>query len=179
MSVRYYSKISLFVVMLSALVLSAGSLRAEDSLRVGFVDLEQALSASKAGASAQKQYETSVRSAQGKLDKKKKELERLQKEFVKQRESLSEDARLSKQEKLIGLEKDLKRSFQDSQEALQRQNAQLVGDLIKKIRKAVKEVGEEKGFTLILEKGDKAVLYADSAIDITGEVVKKFNASEG
>ena len=157
--------------------LSFSQALAAPDVKVGFVDIQRALSSSKAGAEAQKKYEAEVKKAQAKLDAKKDEFEKLQSEYEKQKESLSDKARAEREEKLLGLEKDLKRSFQDSQEGLRRENVKLLGELVKKIRKVVDGVGQEEGFTVILEKGGQTVLYADSQIDLTDRVIKDFDAS--
>lgn len=152
-----------------------GNAHASPDVKVGYVDVQKALSTSKLGTEAQKKYEEQVKKAQTKLDTKKEEFERAQGEFSKQKESLSEKARAEREEKLLGLEKELKRSFQDSQEQLRRENMKLVGELVKKIKDIVDEMGKQDGFTVILEKGAQSVLYADSQIDITERVVKEFD----
>jgi outer membrane protein len=157
------------------LVLPASCL-AED-LKVGVIDMQKALTSSKSGGAAQRQYEKEVKEAQSKLDVKKGEFEKLQQAFSKQRDSLNEKARGQREEELINMEKELKRTFQDSKESLQRRNAQLVGDLVKKIRAIVEDVGKSEGYSLILEKNEQTVLYADSAIDITPTVVARFDGS--
>ncbi|MCB0325510.1 MAG: OmpH family outer membrane protein, partial [Bdellovibrionales bacterium] len=109
------------------------------------------------------------------IDKKKDEFEKLRSAFDKQQGSLNEDALVQKQEELLQKERDIKRSFKDSQDALRRKNALMVQDLLKEMRRAVAAIGKEEGFTVILEKGSQAVLYADNSIDITDEVVKRFD----
>ena len=145
--------------------------------RVAFVDMQKALQGSEAGKEAQKQYESEVKKSQGKIDEKKTEFEKLQKNYTKQKESLSEKARQDKEEELMGVEKELKRNFQDTQETLRRRNGQIVGELVEQLRKVVDQVGQDEGYTLILEKGGPALLYADSKIDITEDVIKRFNES--
>jgi outer membrane protein len=145
-------------------------------MRLGYVDLQRALTESRVGKKAQKEYETAVKKAQGDLDIKKSEFEKLRESFTKQRESLNADALQKKEEELMEKERDIKRSFKDSQERLRRTNAQMVGDLMKDLRVAVEAVGKSKSLTVILEKGSQAVLYASDEIDVTDEVVEKFNA---
>lgn len=148
---------------------------ANAEFKVAFVDMQRALQSSEAGRDAQKQYETEVKKSQGKIDEKKSEFERLQKNYTKQKESLSDKAKQDKEEELMGVEKELKRSFQDTQDTLRRRNAQIVGELVEQLRKVVDQLGQEEGYTLILEKGGPALLYADTKIDITDEVIRKFN----
>lgn len=165
-----------FLVCLFAM--SAAQALASPDLRVAYVDVQKALSSSKAGADAQKRYEGELKRAQSQIDSKKSEYEKLQQSLEKQRASLNAKALSDKEEELISMEKDLKRSFQDKKEELRRENMRLVGELVNRIRKVVDDYGKEKGFTLILERGSQSVLYADSSIDITEEVVKRFDSAK-
>jgi outer membrane protein len=151
---------------------------AAPDLRVGVVDMQRALEESKAGQEAQKQYQDEVKRAQTDIDAKKADLERRQQTYQKQKTSLNQKALEEKQEELIGLEKELKRSFQDQQDALRRKNNQLVGELIKKLRKVVDDYGKDSGYSLILEKGSQSVLFADNSVEITDAVIKRFNAAQ-
>ena len=45
--------------------------------------------------------------------------------------------------------------------------------IFKKAQPAIQAIAREKGFTMILEKNEGAVLWAGSAYDITGEVNKR------
>lgn len=150
-----------------------GSAYAE--VKIGFVDLEKALSSSKAGAAAKQEYEGEVKKISASLEMKKKELDELQEKFEKQRKSLSEDAREKKYEELVGLKKDLERSLQDSKESLRRKEGKLMGELLEKMRMVVKDVAEDEDYTMVFEKGAQAVLFADDDIDITSEVLSRFN----
>lgn len=168
--------VSSCVYLICVCLFASSALAVDDSdLRVALVDMQRALSESKAGVKAQKAYEKQVRSAQADLDSKKEDFEKEKGKFEKQRDSLSDKARLEKEEKLIGLEKNLKRSFQDTQEKLRRENAKIVSELVGELRKVVSEVGKDDGFTMILESSSQSVLYADNSIDITDKVIGKFD----
>lgn len=165
---------ALAVMLFSVFAVTAPRCAYADA-KVAYVDLQRALEKSQAGAKAEKEYKEQVDKAQGKLDKQKESFDKSKGDFEKQVGSLSAEAKASKQEKLIQMEKDLKREFHDSQETLQRTNAKLVSGLVKDIREIVKKIGEDKGYTVILEKGNPAVLYADSGVDITDKVVEEFD----
>lgn len=123
---------------------------AAPELKVGYVDMQKALAATDAGKDAQKKYEAEVKKLQAKLDDKKGDFEKLQGSYQKQKDSLSDKAKTEKEEELLAHEKELKRTFQDSQETLRRKNAQLVGELLEKMRKIVDEFGKNEGYTVIL-----------------------------
>ncbi|MCB0344547.1 MAG: OmpH family outer membrane protein [Bdellovibrionales bacterium] len=174
MNTRLLNSFVMFCLAAVCCIAFAPTAQAAD-LRVAFVDMQRALSESEAGSKAQKDYEKVVKEAQDELNSKKADFDRQQEKYSKQKNSLSSTAKTERQEKLLSMERDLKRSFQDQQESLRRKNAQLVGGLVRELRDVVSQVGKKEGFTVILEKGSQAVLYADNSIDITDEVIKEFN----
>jgi len=144
-------------------------------VKIGVVDIQKALAASKVGQDAQKKYEGELKKSQTEIDQKKGEYEKLQSTIEKQKSSLNPKALADKEEQLLALEKDLKRSFQDKKEELRRENMRIVGELVGKIRKIVEGISKDSGYTLVVEKNGQGVLYADPRYDITEEVVSKFD----
>lgn len=166
---------SLLFVVVSLLVLPV-SVFAQSGQKVGIVDLQKALAATDSGKEAQKQYESEVKRLQGQLDGKKSEYEKMQQSYQKQKASLNDKARAEKEEQLGNTEKELKRTFQDSQDALRRKNAQLVGDLVNKMRMIVEDYGKSNGYSVILDRSGQGILYNDPSSDLTDQIVKAFNS---
>ncbi len=160
------------------LIFSGAQAVAENSLgSVAFVDLKKAVWESNKGKAAQNDLKSEYKSAQSKIDSQTKELEKLKDSLKAQRDSLKVSALVQKEEQLINKEKGLKRNYLDSKEALQRKEGLLRVELIRGIRQVIAGIGQERKFTLILEKSGDTVLYADKGIDITDEVIKRFNAA--
>ncbi len=170
---------TLVLTLIASMALVTGSNVAESqNQKIAYVDIQKALEMTKSGQKVQKEFKGEVDDEQKQIDKKKTEYERIKETLDKQKSSLNEKAVREKEEDLISIEKELKRSFQDSQEKLRRKNATLVGELVKKMRTLVEALGKEKGYTLIVEKNSQFLLYADPELDLTDEVVKKFDAME-
>jgi outer membrane protein len=169
-------KLKFFVTGLFVIVLSNSIVLADPSGKIVYVDLQKALEMTKSGQKVQKEFKGEVDSEQKNIDKKKAEYESLKEGLDKQKTSLNESALREKEDSLISLEKELKRSFQDSQEKLRRKNATLVGDLIKKMRELIEKMGKEEGYQMVLERSSQGLVYADPSLDITEEVVKKFDS---
>jgi outer membrane protein len=172
------NKFRRLILSLIYLSLTVGALfpqLAMAEFKFAVVDVQRALTASKLGMDAQKRYELQVKKAQTEIDEKKKEFDKANDSLVKQKDSLNAKALSDKQEQLITLEKELKRSFQDQKETLGRENSRIVGDLVRKIRNIVEEYGKEHNYTVVLEKGFQGVLYAGGDVDITDDIVKRFD----
>jgi len=166
------------IVTLIYLANSSAAFAAPDANSIAYVDLKRAVWESKAGKQAQSELKREFNDAQKSIDSKSKELEKLKGNLNSKRDSLKVSAVIKKEEELIEKEKSLKRSFVDSKESLRRKEGLLKVELIQAIRKVTAEIGKEKKFSIILESGDNSVLYADSSIDITDEVIKRFDATQ-
>ncbi len=168
-----------FRLILSILLFSGVSFAADDissSKKIGVINIQRALSLSKVGKKAQKNYENEVKGLQKKLNVKKEAYEKKKVELKNKQNSLSKKALRGKIDELKQVEKDLKRTFQDSEEELRSKSKELMGDLVGKLRKVIVEYGKENGYVVILDANSPSVLYFDNAIDVTKEITKRFDS---
>lgn len=162
--------------MLIALFISVHPLYAAD-IKMGFVDLVKALNESDSGKKAKADLEFLINSIQKKVDEKGKNIEKLRAELEKQSSVLSEESRKTKEAELERLLRDYQRLVTDSQNDVKKREGEFTANIIKEIRKIIKKIGEEQGYTFILENTDGIVLYSEKALDLTDEVLKRYNAS--
>jgi len=107
------------------------------------------------------------------------ELTALREQFNKQRLTLSEQ----KLEEMTGQIEDktiaLQRFEDDAKRSLEEARRTALGRLEQQIMPIINEIGKERGLTLIFNKfQDSGIIYADDAIDITDEVIRRFNTAE-
>jgi Skp family chaperone for outer membrane proteins len=50
--------------------------------------------------------------------------------------------------------------------------------ILQGIQKVITKIGEEEGYTLVLEKNENIVLFSSKAIDFTDRVIKAFDAQK-
>ncbi|WP_432820999.1 OmpH family outer membrane protein [Trichloromonas sp.] len=143
--------------------------------KVGFVDLQKALNFSMAGKSAKETISKKVKDYEGTIEGKKSELKKLKEELEKQAVLLSEQARAEKERDYQQKLKDFQRFTKDIQEELQRSDADYTRQILEKVLKIIGEMGEKQGYTVILEKSESSLLYADDKIDMTEAVIKAFD----
>ena len=147
-------------------------------LKVAVVDLQKALATSKAGKKAQADYQKEVEKAQSSINTKKKDFEEKRASLKKLKDSLNKKAIQKKTSEIAKIEKELQKSYRDSQQNLRKKNATVVSELIKKMRVVIDKIGAEEKLSLILEKGSQALLYSAGAEDITDKVVSKFDSGK-
>lgn len=106
------------------------------------------------------------------------DLDALREQFNKQRFTLAED----KLEELNGQIEDktiaLQRFEDDAKRALEEARRTYLGRLEESIMPIINEVGQERGLTLIFNKFQSGLVYADEAVDITDDVIRRFNTAQ-
>jgi outer membrane protein len=152
---------------------------ANASLKVAYVDLQQALQSVDAGKKAKSQLEKDVAAKKNELEKEQASLQKEAEEFEKKAAILNEAARGKKQAELQKKLMEFQRKAAETQMTLQNQERSLTKPLIDELRSIIEGLGKERGYSLILEKNEGAVLYAETGSDLTDEVVKRFNAKRG
>ena len=146
---------------------------AQDRIKIGFIDVQRAISESQAGKKAKERFQAQVKKVEADLLRQKQEVERLKGDMDKKGPLLKEDDRKN-------LEKDFQKKYliyqrdmRDSQEELRQKEGEITGDILKEIETVVIEIGKSEKFTLILERTQ--VLYSDQAVDITAKVIELYN----
>jgi len=106
------------------------------------------------------------------------ELEGLRDQVNKQRLTLSEQkvAEMSGQieDKTIALQ----RFEDDAKRSLEEARRTALGRLEEQIMPIINQIGKERGLTLIFNKFQSGLVYADDAVDITDDVIRRFNTAE-
>ena len=82
-------------------------------------------------------------------------------------------------ETLQGKIQDYQRRVQTFNQELREKQQNVVAEYLQKIRVVTKAVAERRGFSLVIDKGNEAIMqivvYSAKGMDITDEVVKEFN----
>jgi outer membrane protein len=165
--VRYFLVIICFF-------LCTGVAWAQDKVKIGFIDVQRAISESQAGKRAKDRFQAQVKKAEADLLKEKQEIERLKTDLDKKGPLLKEEERRNLEADLQRRYVNYQRGMQDQQQELRQKEGEMTGDILKELEKIVSEVGKSEKFTLILERSQ--ILYSDQGIDITNRVIEAFNA---
>ena len=178
----YKIKRSIFTLISSALFglcLITGDVQelkgAEESPKLAVLDMQKALQSVEAGKEALKKLQDTVKSKRKKFKQKKKEIQELQKKFQKQSLALNQKARMKKQKEIRKKAQKLQREAMKTKAQLRRKEQQLKKPIVKKIRKVVQSLSEEKGYSKVLDSSSGVVVYHQGKDDITDEVIKKYN----
>ena len=165
----------LFLAVLIPALLTAGRASGADGVKIGYVDLRVALNESEAGKKAKIELESLIKTKQSSIEEKGKVIEKLKGDFEKQASVLSADARKSKEEEIERLVRDYQRLVQDSQNDIKKKEGEITGSILKEIRDVVEKIGQEEGYSLILENVEGIILFSRKDLDVTERVIKTYN----
>ena len=157
-----------------ALIMLPVSSRAADAIKFGSIDVQKVLNESETGKKAKSDLETLIKTRQSNIDEKGKAIEKLKTDVEKQASVLSSEARKNKEDELEKLLREYQRIVQDSQAEIKKKEGEFTDTILREIRELIEKIGEEEGYTLIIERG--MVLYSNKGIDITDSVLKKYDA---
>jgi outer membrane protein len=147
-------------------------------LKVAFVDLQKAVNECQAGKEAKKTMVKEAEKIQRLFGERQKELQTLKESIEKQAPMLTSEARAAKERDFQNKLRDYQRWLEDHQKELQQKGMEIERNIIIGFQKVIKKIGEDEGYTLILEKNENIVLFASKALDITDRVVKIYDTQK-
>ena len=159
----------LVVVLLATLTVPAWG----QELKVGFVNLQKAVSRSQRGKDARAAFQADLKDKQEVLNKEKNAIEKQQKDLEKQALLMKESERTKARRRLQLRVRDWERQMKDVREDLALRERELTDEILKDLQKIIGETGKTGKFTMILETSQ--LLYIDKGTDITDAVIKLYN----
>ena len=143
-------------------------------LRIGFVNMQKAVSGTNEFKNALKKFKSDFEQEKKRIALMEKKEQKLLEDINKQSFVLDPALKKKKEERFIQEKKDLERYVQDRNDEFARKEQEITNQILKKMVKVIKRIGKQKKMTMILEK--KAVFYSDASADLTELATKTYNA---
>ncbi|MCP4693610.1 MAG: OmpH family outer membrane protein [Desulfobacterales bacterium] len=152
-----------------------GATHAADVAKIGIVDFMRLFEKSAAGKAATAEFNKQGKKREGDLKARAAEIEELKKRLERESLVMSKENREDK-------EREIKIKVYDFN-ALQKKYAQELRNLEKRIKKRIRDeifvlvekIGKEGGYLLIMEKHEAGVIYFPNSLDITDDLIKRYN----
>ncbi len=155
------------------LVLFSMSAFAQNTLKIGHVDIAQILAVLPARDSAAAKLDKETKEIQSTYDEMTIVYNKLLDDYEKGQSTFSAVIKKNKESELLDKEKRLKEFEQNASETLQKRNSELIQPIINEIIKAVSKVATENGFTYILDVSKGSVVFTSKdSQDINPLVMK-------
>jgi outer membrane protein len=164
------------IVLLSlAAIVVWGTAAQDEPLKIGIVDVDEALTSTAEGKAARDELARKQREAQAKIQPLLERLEIMEDDFKAKRFLISDEARFQKQLDLAELQNEIESKAKELKGQLQVDQERLRGPLLAKLNDIIQDVGKSEGYTMILHRGAPGLLYAREALDVTDRVIEKYN----
>ena len=163
--------VSFLALMLTSLFV-ATSVSAAD-VKLGFVDLQKALSASQAGQAAKQKMETEVADIEDQVKQRQADLQALQDSLKKQMGMLSDDAKEEKQVEFEQRVRDYQRYVKDKQDEMKSREERYTQQILRDLGQQVVALSEKEGVSMMMEKSQ--LVYAAPALDYTDKLIEMYD----
>jgi outer membrane protein len=166
------------VVIIAMLTLGLGLGASNEPTKIGIVDLDQAVGATKEGTDAREELERKKREAELELQPMIERYQSLTADYQKNRVVFAAEKLRAMELDITELQNRIELKQTEVQNRLRVDFERLIGPLREKLEKVVSKVGRDEGFSLILVRNTPGVMYAREGLDITDLVIKQFNAED-
>jgi outer membrane protein len=142
-----------------------------------YVDLQRAVFEVKDGKAAKGRLEAMKADRQKALDAKQEELKKLQESFEKQMELLAPDVKEKKAEEFRVKLGELQQTYAKLQRELAEEEMKIQQEILGRMGALLEQMGSESDYSMIVRKD--ALLWAPPHLDITNEVIRRYDALSG
>jgi len=172
------SKIKLSLKNLSMVLVIVGFASPAFAFKAAYIDMQSAIQSTKAGKSAKAKLEKEFNAKKAKLKKKEEGIKKDAESFQKKAAVYSDKVRAEKQQALQKRMMEFQQELQQSQANIQKKEREMTQPILMKLQKVIAKVSKDKGFSMVFEKSEQSVMWADNALDITKDVVSTFEKTK-
>ncbi len=144
-------------------------------VKIAVINMQKVVRKSVAGQKAMEKLNNKFESLQKQLRAKQDELKAFKEDLEKKGPLMNEDAKAEKEREYKKALRDFKDQSDDAQFEMRQAESKSMEPVLKELEKVVTRIGEEGGYTLILEKNMPGIYFNASNVDITDEVIKAYD----
>jgi len=168
------SKGLIAVVLLATLVGFAPG--TSEGSRIGYVDMQRVVAETRDGKAARAHLDSLRKSRQAELDQSTSEFQALRSGLLRQKLLLKPEVVEQRERELAEKMSKLENTYLRLQQDLSAEEIKAMQRVTGKTRSVVQRIAADEGLTLVLEKNEAGVLWAASSLDLTNEVIRRYEA---
>ena len=172
-------KLATYLLVLSMMVVAFTLLaEAQQTIKVGIINSQEILEKSIEGKKAIAQLEERNRKNQQDLSKLDEQIRQLETKLNTQQLTMTQEAILSLSVDLERKRTERQRMAEDANRDMQELQQRLFLKIQSEVMPVIAKLGQEKGIDVMLDLRASGVLYFNPAIDLTDEVIKRYDAGK-
>jgi outer membrane protein len=149
--------------------------------KVGVMHIQDAIIRTKEGQKTAKEMQGKYSPRQEALDKQRRELEDLQAQLNKGRNTMSQDAQNNLVRQIDQKNRALQRDSEDASAEWQQEEGKVINAIGQKMMAIIDKYAKERGYSIILDisSPQSPVLFAVNTVDITNDIVELYDKAHG
>ena len=166
------------IALLGTILLSlfARPLRAEE-VKLGYVDLRRALYETEDGRKARANLKKDFDKKQKELDEQQEEVKKAIEDLNKKRTLLPADTVRQKEAELQERVGKVQQTYLRHQQDLAAKEEEATQPIVERLQRIIGKIAAAENFTIVIDKS-AGVVFAKPHLDLTNEVIRRFNAGE-
>lgn len=166
------------VAMIASATLGTTTLAQAETL-IGYVQLQRAIFEVNEGKRAASKLKKKLTAKQAELAKQEKNLQTMRDQLEAKAKTQAGNPNPETRQELVNFRNKvmaLQETFMKEQQALQQEEQTMISGIAKRMHEIIEQLGKSGKYTLILEVNDNGLLYAKPHLDLTNEVIRKYNS---
>ncbi len=177
---RKHRGITAFLPVLLLGLICPLRVQGQEMVKVGVLHVARAIFESEEGKAAMADLQKKVDAKQEEFAKQQKEIQDLQAQIQRQGATLNQEAQAALARNLESKQVSFQRATEDAQKEFNQLRQDIFNRIGRKIAAEVQKYATENNFYLILDSSSQnsQVLFNTSSVDITTDIIKRFNLSQ-
>lgn len=162
--------LTLAIFLLSGMMASAS----EAETKLAYIDMQKAIQETSTGKKAKSELETEFNKKKKELEKREADLKKMNDDLEKKSMVLTDEVKAQRQQELQGEMLKYRELVGKSQMEIQKRERDLTVPIVEKLKVIIDQIAKKEGYTMVFEKSEQSVMWANKDVDLTDRVVKEF-----
>ena len=171
------SRLSCFALLM--VITLAGSSALAEETKLGYVDLQRAISETEDGRKAKAQLKKEFDQKQKEIDEQQADVKSAIEDFDKKRSLLSADKVREKETELQARLQKVQQTYLRHQQDLQQKQDQVMGKIVERMNRILIKIATTESFTMIFDKTPGGLVFANPHLDLTNALIRRYNRGVG
>ena len=160
-------------------VIAAGLMRPAlaEEVKLGYVDLRRALHETEDGHKAESSLKKVFDQKQKELDEQQEDVKKAIEDLNKKRTLLPADTVRQKESELQERVAKVQQTYMRHQQDLAAKEEEATRPIVERLQRIIAKIAAAENFTMILDK-NQGVVFAKPHLDLTNEVIRRYNSGE-
>jgi outer membrane protein len=145
--------------------------------KFAFINIQRVASESSEGKASTSKVQALNQQKFQQLNEMNKKLQADQQKLQSQSSVMNEATRAQLERDIDRQQKEIQRFTQDAQEEVQQLQGDLQNNFQQKLLPVIQQVVQERGLSILFSQADAGIVWADPSLDVTAEVIKRFDAA--